>query len=266
VKVLLRGRGLAGLVLVLGVVALGLLAPVIAQHSPTAQIPGANLLPASSRFPLGTDVVDRDILSRVLFGIRADLVIIFVAVPVGALIGTIVALVGTLNRYTDVVVARLFDLALAFPAVILAIALVAITGPGLTTVAIVVIAVEAPLFGRLLRSEILRIRALPFVEAAQLLGAGRWWVLRRHIVPNAAEPLIVQLALSASVAVFLETALSFLGIGVRPPDPSLGTILNDAIPNLSENPWFGIGPLVVITALVLGFQLMAQAIGKHRRV
>lgn len=262
---LLHGRGLAGILLVLGVFALGLAAPLLSSYDPTAQLPAANLLGPSLAHPLGTDQVNRDLLSRVLYGIRVDMLVVFVAVPVAAAIGTAIGVLTAGNAVADAVTQRVFDVVFAFPAVILAIGLTALVGPGTRTVMIVIVAVEVPLFGRLLRTSILRVRELPYVQAAEAIGAGRWWVMRRHVLPNAAEPLVVQLALSMSVAVFLESAMSFLGIGVRPPNPSLGSVLSDSLDNLSINPMFAVGPLLVVAALVLGFQLVAQAVGASRR-
>jgi len=262
---LLHGRGLVGLLLVGTVFLLGLLAPVIAPFHPNEQLPHANLLSASSAHWFGTDDVNRDVLSRVLHGIRVDVLVVFVAVPLGALIGCLFALVSTINGVSDVLTQRFFDVVLAFPAIILAIGLAAVTGPGIGPVLAVIVLVEIPVFGRLLRTSILRVRELPFTEAATVMGAGQWWVLRRHLIPNSAEPLLVQLALSMTVAVFLESAMSFIGIGVRPPSPSLGSIIADSVANLDANPWFAVGPLIVVAALVLGFQLIAQALASARR-
>lgn len=262
---LLRGRGLVGLLLVLLVFAAGLCAPWLTSYGPNEQIENANLLPSSWSHWLGTDAVNRDVLTRVLYGIRVDVLVAFIAVPLGAVIGALIGIASTLNSAADVVVQRVFDVLFAFPAIIFAIGLTAITGPGLRTVIIVVAAVEVPLFGRLLRTSILRVREQLYVQAAEVIGARRWWVLRRHVLPNAAEPIFVQLALSMSVAVFLESAMSFMGIGVRPPDPSLGSVISDSLDNLDINAMFAVGPLLAVGVLVLGFQLIAQAIGAHRR-
>jgi peptide/nickel transport system permease protein len=262
---LLHGRGVAGLILIGIVVLLGIFAPLLAPFDPNQQLPDANLLPASSIHWLGTDQVNRDVLSRVLYGIRIDLVIIFVAVPIGALIGGGLALIASLTNPSDVALQRLFDVLLAFPSLILAIALTAVMGPGALTIVIVIALVEIPVFGRILRSGILTVRSLSFVDVAETLGARKHWVLRKHVLPNAAEPLWVQVALSLSVAVFLESAMSFLGIGVRPPDPSLGSLVSDAVTYLDINPALALGPLVIIIVLVLGFQLLAQGIGAARR-
>ncbi|GAA2795759.1 ABC transporter permease [Saccharopolyspora taberi] len=262
---LLRGRGLAGLTIVGLVFAAGLAAPLLTRYAPGEQLQGANLLAASSAHWFGTDELNRDVFSRVLHGIRVDLLISVVAVPFGAVAGGVVGVLSTVHRTFDVVLQRAIDVLLAFPNLILAIGLTAVLGPGLTTIGIVVVAVEIPVFARLLRTEVLRVRESQFVEAAEVIGAGRARILRAHVLPNSLEPLIVQFALSMSVAVFLEGAMSFLGLGVRPPEPSLGSILNTSLNYLDANPMFAVGPLVVIALLVLGFQLIAQQAGAARR-
>ncbi|HEU5483902.1 MAG TPA: ABC transporter permease, partial [Microlunatus sp.] len=263
---LLRGRGLAGLILLALLVVAGLLAPWLAPYPPNEQLTGANLLRPSAAHVFGTDHVNRDVFSRTLYGIRTDLVIVFVAVPIGALLGTCAALLGTVFGVLDVALQRTFDVVLAFPTLIFAIGLTAVIGPGATTVIIVIAVLETPIFARLLRSSILKVRALPYVETAEAIGARPGWVLRRHILPNAAEPLGVQLALSLSLAVFVESAMSFLGIGVRPPTPSLGSLIADGIDYVDSNLGFVLGPLVVVVILVLSLQLIAQGLGAARRV
>ncbi|KAA5834545.1 ABC transporter permease [Saccharopolyspora hirsuta] len=252
-------RGLVGALVVGVVFAAGLAAPLLAPFAPETQVEGANLLGPSAAHWFGTDELNRDVLSRVLHGIRVDLLISFAAVPLGALTGIAVGVASTAHRVLDVVVQRALDVLLAFPNLILAIALTAVLGPGLSTIFAVVVAVEIPVFARLVRSEVLRVRELEFVTAAEVIGARRGRILRTHVVPNSVGPLIVQTALSMSIAVFLEGAMSFLGLGVRPPEPSLGSTLNGSLNYLDANPAYAVGPLLVIAALVLGFQLIAQA-------
>ena len=263
---LTHGRGLAGAVLVGIVVLLGALAPVLAPFAPDEQLDASFLLGPSSTHWLGTDDVNRDVLSRVLFGIRADLVIVFVAVPAGAILGSLIGLVAGIRGYTDVFAQRVFDVILAFPALVLAIALTAVLGPGVRAIVLVIVLAEIPVFGRLIRTSVLRVRELPYVEAAVVSGASTGWVLRKHVLPNSIEPLGVQLALSMSVAVFIEGAMSFLGIGVVPPTPSLGSILSDGNRYLETNPLFAVGPLVVVSLLTLGFLLISQAFAHARRL
>ncbi|WP_210741716.1 ABC transporter permease [Nocardia veterana] len=254
----------AGLIALIALAGLG--ADLLTDYDPLAQIPGANLLRPGGTHWLGTDQLNRDVFSRVLHGIRIDLLIVFTAVPLGAVIGAAIGLLGSVNTVADVLAQRVFDLILAFPALIFAIALTAITGPGAHAVFVVIVAAEVPIFGRQIRTAVLAIREQSYVEAAEVIGAGTWWTLRKHVLPNAVEPLAVQLSLSLSVAVFLDSAMSFIGIGVRPPQPSLGSIIAESIANMDANPAFAVGPLAVVAALTLGFLLIAQGLGRARRI
>ncbi|MFE1595602.1 ABC transporter permease [Nocardia sp. NPDC058705] len=265
-RALRHGQGLAGILLVVTVALAGLFAGVLTSYDPLTQIPDANLLGPSAQHWLGTDHLNRDVAARVLAGIRIDLLIALLAVPIGAVIGALVGLAATVHPVADVTAQRVFDLILAFPTLILGIMLAAITGPGWHAVVIVIIAAEIPIFGRQIRTAVLAVREQPFVEAAEVIGADPWWTLRKHVLPNVIEPLGVQFALSLSVAVFLEGAMSFIGIGVRPPQPSLGSLIAGSIANLDANPWIAIGPLTVVAALTLGFLLIAQALGRARRL
>lgn len=262
---LLRGTGLVGTLLVLTVVAAGLLGPLLSSFGTDQQIDGAYLLPPSATHWFGTDDVNRDVLTRTLTGIRVDLLIIATAVPIGAAIGTLVGLVSATAPVADSLAQRAFDVILAFPALILGITLAAILGPGAVTVGIVIAIAEVPVFGRLVRTSVLRIREQPYVEAARVSGAGTVRILLRHVLPNSAEALCVQLALSLSLGVFIEGALGYLGVGVVPPTPSLGSLISAGNSYLETNPWFSIGPLIVISMLVLGLYLIAQSISTGRR-
>ncbi|WP_129843713.1 ABC transporter permease [Streptomyces sp. RFCAC02] len=257
-------RGIAGLVLVGLVAAAGLLAPVIAGPAPTEQSADALTGPGAAHL-LGTDEVGRDLLSRVLYGIRTDLGIILVGVPVAAVGGSVLALAATAWRPADVVVQRLFDLVLAFPGLILGLAITAVLGPGYWPVILVIALAEAPGFGRVLRGSVLLQREREYAVAARAGGAGPVRVLLRHVLPNAVDPVVVQLAVSLPAAVFIEGAMSFLGIGVKPPDPTLGSVLSQAMPYLSTHPHIAVPPLVAVTALVLGFTLIAEALNKGVR-
>lgn len=258
-------RARIGLGLVGAVVLAGLLAPLIAGHGPTDQS-GLSLAPAGTPgHPLGTDDLGRDLLSRVLYGIRADLGIITIAVPIGAALGCLFALAAAAHPVLDTIVQRLFDLILAFPGLILALAVTAILGPGRLPVVLVIALAEIPAFGRLLRGGILVQREREYVTAARVGGSSGPRVLVRHILPNAADPLIVQVAVSLTVAVFIEGAMSFLGVGVRPPEPTLGSVLSQSMPYLAQAPNFAAGPLITVTALVLGLSLIAEALNREVR-
>ncbi|WP_327674732.1 ABC transporter permease [Kitasatospora sp. NBC_00458] len=261
---LLTGRGLTGLALV-GVVALaGLFAPLFTDFDPNAQSALA-LAGPSAEHPFGTDDLGRDLFSRVLHGVTTDLALILGAVPVGALLGCSLALLAASHRWADVAVQRSFDLVLAFPGIILALAVTAVLGPGRWPVFIVIALAEIPGFGRQLRSGILVQREREYALAARVGGASRLRVLLRHVVPNAVDPLIVQTAVALSIGVFIEGAMSFLGLGVRPPEPTLGSILSQSVGYLSDHPTFAAAPLAATTALVLGFTLIAEALNRGIR-
>ncbi|GGV98361.1 peptide ABC transporter substrate-binding protein [Streptomyces narbonensis] len=262
---LATARGRTGLGLVLLVVLAGLLAPLLAGHGPTDQSALALAGPGTPGHPLGTDDLGRDLLARLLHGIRADLGIIAVAVPLGAVLGCLLALAAACHPLADTVVQRAFDLVLAFPGLILALAVTAILGPGRVPVILVIALAEIPVFGRLLRTGILVQRGREYVTAARVGGTSGGRILTRHILPNAADPLVVQFAVSLTVAVFIEGAMSFLGVGVRPPEPTLGAVLSQSMPYLAQAPHFAAGPLVTVTALVLGLSLTAEALSREIR-
>ncbi|MEU2544181.1 ABC transporter permease [Streptomyces roseolus] len=262
---LATARARTGLALVGAVVLAGLLAPLLAGHPPTDQS-ALTLAPLGTPgHPLGTDDLGRDLLSRLLYGIRADLGIIAVAVPLGAVLGCLLALAAATHPAVDTAVQRAFDLILAFPGLILALAVTAVLGPGRLPVVLVVALAEVPVFGRLLRAGVLAQRSREYVTAARVGGTSARRILTRHVLPNAADPLVVQFAVSLTVAVFLEGAMSFLGVGVRPPEPTLGAVLSQSMPHLAQAPHFAAGPLVTVTALVLGLSLVAEALNREVR-
>ncbi|MFF2254412.1 ABC transporter permease [Streptomyces sp. NPDC058142] len=258
-------RARTGLVLVGAVILAGLLAPLLAGHGPTDQSGQSLAALGTPGHPLGTDDLGRDLLSRVLYGIRADLGIIAIAVPAGAALGCLFALVSAAHPVADTAVQRVFDLLLAFPGLILALAVTAILGPGRLPVILVIALAEIPVFGRLLRGGVLVQREREYVTAARVGGSSARRVLVRHILPNAADPLVVQIAVSLTVAVFIEGAMSFLGVGVRPPEPTLGAVLSQSMPYLAQAPHFAAGPLITVTALVLGLSLIAEALNREIR-
>ncbi|MEV6157826.1 ABC transporter permease [Nonomuraea sp. NPDC052129] len=252
----------AGLVIVAALFVLGTLAPWIAPHGFDAQS-SDSFAGVSASHLLGTDEFGRDVFSRVLFGIRQDVVVAGLAVPIGGLLGIALGLLCGSHRIVDSIVQRVFDVQLAFTALVLGVAVSATAvGPGMTAIVVTCVVVNVPLFGRLTRSAIQAQRSRDYVVAAEVVGASRGRVLLRHILPNALDTLIVQAALSLSTAVFIEGAMSFVGIGVRPPAPSLGSLLRTSVNFLDQNPWYALGPIIVVTALVLGFNLIADGLNR----
>jgi peptide/nickel transport system permease protein len=248
-----------GLVLLGLLLLCGVLAPVLAPYPANAQSAAA-LAGPTGRHLLGTDELGRDVLSRVLYGIREDALAIFVAVPIGAVVGIGLGLLSGAARWLDTVLQRLFDIMLAFTALIAGVTVASIIGPGLMTVMVTIAVVNVPLFGRLTRTAVLSLRHRDFVVAAGIVGASPRRVLMRHVLPNGIDPLIVQLALSLSLAVFIEGAMSFIGLGVLLPQPSLGNMLQRSVNYLDRNAFYALGPMIVVTLLVLAFQLVADGL------
>ncbi len=250
-----------GLSLALAIFALGVLSPLIIPYPPEAQLFRAFLAP-SLEHPLGTDELGRDLLSRVLVGIRQDVLVSLIGVPIGALLGTALGLASGLNRWLDTVIQRAFDVNLAFTTLVMGLTVASIVGPGLPAIVITVVLVTIPLFGRLTRSAVRAQLGRDYITAARVVGVSPVRVLLRHVLPNAIDPLIVQIALSLALAVFIEGAMSFLGIGVRPPEPSLGSLLRTSMPFLTIAPLYAIAPMAIVTALVVSFNLAGDGLNK----
>lgn len=249
-------------VLVLFLMAIGLFAPFLPLQSPNLQ-GGQALAPPSAQHWLGTDEFGRDLFSRVIFGIRQNALVGVVAVPLGAVIGVVLGLASGLNRVFDAVLQRVLDVSLAFSTLIMGIVVAAIVGAGSEAVIITVTLVNIPLFGRLTRSAVRSQQVRDYVTAARVTGAGPIRVLVRHVLPNAVDALIVQTALSLSIAVFIEGAMSFVGIGVRPPEPSLGSLLRSSSSFLAVSPLYAIAPMVLLTALVLCFNIIGDGLNRR---
>lgn len=262
---LLRGlrspSAIVGIVIITITVLLGVLAPILTPFSPYQQTSEA-FLPPSAEHLLGTDEYGRDLLSRVLFGIRQDLLVGVVAVPIGVVVGTVLGALSAMSKFADTIIQRTLDVSLAFTGLVMGVTVAAIVGPGMPAVLITVALVNVPLFGRLSRNAIRGLKTREYVVAARIVGAPPLRVLFRHILPNALDPLIVQTALSLSMAVFIEGAMSFVGIGVRPPDASLGALLRTSVTFLDRAPMYAIAPMVVVTAMVLAFNLIGDGLNK----
>lgn len=238
-----------------------LAAPLFLQYSPDAQS-AASLVPPSAKHLLGTDELGRDLLSRVVYGIRVDLIVGLIAVPIGGVIGIAIGLFTSTNTVADTVVQRSFDIVLAFTGMVLGLTIAALIGGGLFTVLLTVAIVNVPLFGRLVRTTVRTEMGKDYVTAARAIALPTRTILSRHILPNAIDPLLVQAGLSLSNAVFLEGAMSFIGLGVKPPDPSLGSVLRDSINFMTVSPLYAIAPMVVISLLVVAFNLISDGLNK----
>jgi len=253
--------GVVGGILLLFVVLAGVLAPLLAPYPPTeVHFSTPFQQPATVGFALGTDDLGRDILSRVLYGIRASLEVGALSVLVAVVVGVPLGLLAGYWRWVDAIVSRLADLMLAFPALVVAVGLAAINGGGLANAAIALGIAQVPTMLRVVRAETLRLRESDFVLAAHTMHAGPWRILGQHILPNALSAIIVQATVIMPTAVIGEAILSFLGLGIQPPNPSLGIMLSDAQQYLFRTAWPGIFPGVAILLICLGFNLFGDAL------
>jgi peptide/nickel transport system permease protein len=209
----------------------------------------------------GTDELGRDVFSRVLVAIAASLRVAVVSVALAAAIGVLVGvLAGYRGGWIDTVVMRVVDVMFAFPVLLLALAIVAVLGPGITTTMLAIGIVYIPIFARVARASALGVRVEPFVAVSRSMGTGDGYILVRHILPNIAGPLIVQLSLSLAFAILAEAALSFLGLGIQPPQPSLGRMIFDAQGFVTLAWWMAVFPGAAIFVMVLAFNLFGDGL------
>ena len=248
--------------LVAGAVLAAVFAPLIATHDPLrGDLRGAYLLAPSTAHLAGTDSQGRDVLSRVLFGARISLMVGIVSQGVAALLGvTLGLLAGYYGRWVDAILMRLADVTLAFPTLLLLIAIAAAIDPPLALVFVVIGAVGWAAMARLVRSQVLVLRGTDYVTAARALGAGGPRILLHHLLPNVRAQVIVATTLGAAGAMMAEAALSFVGLGVKPPTPSWGGMVADGRDLLRVAPWVSVAPGLALGLTVLGFNLLGDGL------
>ena len=236
-------------------------APVLSPHDPLAMASRSLLAPPGGPFPLGTDQFGRDLLSRLLYGARVSLAVSFASVVLALAGGGAAGIAsGYYGGRIDGLLMRVMDVIFAFPAVLLAIAIMAVAGTAVWTVIVAIGVVYTPQFARVSRAGVLATRGLEYVEAAAAMGAGARRILLRHILPNISAPLIVQTSLSLSLAILTESALSFLGLGTQPPTPSWGNMLAESRRFMALAPWTAVFPGATIATVVLGFNLLGDGL------
>jgi ABC-type dipeptide/oligopeptide/nickel transport system permease subunit len=261
-RALLGSRTAAfGLALTTLLVLVALLAPWLAPYRQDEIHPLDSLTPPSAAYLLGTDDLGRDILSRIIYGARVSLMVAGIAIGIAALVGVPLGLAaGYAGGALDSLLMRLMDALLAFPAILLAIALMAVLGPSLHNAMIAIGIIYVPAFARITRANVLSLREVEFVEAARALGAGSVYVAALVILPNCLSPIIVQGSLAVANAILVEAALSFLGLGVQPPDPSWGSMLAFGRSLLSQAPWYATFPGIAIFVTVLSLNFLGDGL------
>ncbi len=250
-----------GLVIIFLLVAVAVLAPVLAPVPPDAQNLRQRLQPPSAAHWFGTDEYGRSMLSRVIYGTRVSLLTGLIPVLVAGTIGTVLGLLAGFYRgWLDNVLMRIMDILLAFPSILLALAIVGALGPGITNAVIAVAVVSIPEYARIVRSVVLGVREEEFVQAANAVGVRSPGVIFRHILPSAFGPLSVQASLGIGFAILSLAGLSFLGLGIQPPAADWGEMLNRGRRFLPDSNWLLIFPGLAISLTVLGFNLVGDGL------
>jgi peptide/nickel transport system permease protein len=253
--------GAFGLVLVMLLVAGALGADLLSPFPPTKLAIRDRLLPPDWIHPLGTDHLGRDILSRVLYGGRIALTVSLTAVGGALTLGTTLGMIaGYGPRWLDNTLILLFDAVRSFPTILFALAVVTLTGPSLSTIVLIVVVTTTPVYGRIVRTQTLALKGQEFILAERAMGAGPVRVLLLHILPNLIGPLLILASMEIPVVIAIESGLSFLGLGVRPPTPSWGSILNDGYGFIRDTPWPVIAAGVPIVLTTLGFTFLGEAL------
>jgi len=260
-RILHSPKALTGSLLILAVVLMALLAPWIAPYDPLALDPAAGTMPPSAGHLLGTDFFGRDVLSRMIWGARPSLIIGFASVAIGCVVGSAIGLVaGFFRGWVDTVLMRPIDVLLSFPIVVLALALVAALGASLMNLILTISLLFIPRFARVVRAEAMALRELDYVDAARASGQTPFRIIQRHLLPNAMAQIIVTCTVFMANAILVEAGLSFLGVGVTPPDPSWGNMLAEGRTNILGAPWLTTFPGLVLTATLIGFNLLGDAL------
>lgn len=253
--------GRIGFVIVASFALAAVFAPVLAPHNPNAVDVVDKFASPSKEFPLGTDHLGRDVLSRLLFGARLSIGATLVAAALISLVGLLLGmLAGYLGGIVDTVISRTMDVVLGFPSLLLALAVTGVLGPGLRNITIAVTVVWWAEYARLVRSAAVVLREKPYIEAARALGASRTRILGRHLLPNLVGPIVVRTTLELGLVLLGISALSFLGLGVTPPAAEWGAMLSEGRSYLSQAPQMMLFPGTAIFLMVLGFNLLGDAL------
>ncbi|MDC3412277.1 ABC transporter permease [Aquibacillus sp. 3ASR75-11] len=250
-----------GLCLILLLILTAIFAPVIATYDPTeVQLLDRYQAPSSEHW-LGTDELGRDIFSRIVYGSRISIQVGVIAVGISAIVGILLGgIAGYFGRWVDQIIMRIIDILMAFPSILLAIALVAVLGPSLTNAMIAVGIVGVPQFARIVRSTVLSVKETEYIEAARAIGAKSNRILFQHVLPNCTAPIIVQATLGIGTAILDAAGLSFLGLGAQPPAPEWGAMLSDGRAALQTSPWVITFPGIAIFLVVLAFNLFGDGL------
>lgn len=261
-KRLLKRSGVAtaGFVIILFLLAVAVLGPVFVKTDPYEMASMPLMSPGESNL-LGTDMLGRDVAARLIYGARTSLKLGIISVGLAVAVGLPLGLAaGYFGGAVDNAIMRLMDIIFAFPPLLLAIVIAAVLGPGMTNAMLAIGIVYIPRMARIVRGPVLTVRTMEFVNAAEALGSTNFRTIFRHVLPNVLAPVMVQVTLNLSTAILAEAALSFLGLGAQPPEPSWGSMLNEGRLILELAPWLSIFPGAAIMLAVLGFNLLGDGL------
>lgn len=260
-RVLSDISGVIGLVSVLLIILLAIFAEWVAPYDPNAVNVANRLADPNELHWLGTDHLGRDLLSRIIFGARVALMVSIPAVVIAAVVGLILGLIaGFYGGLVESAILTLFDIVRSFPSLLLAIAVIALTGPSLTMVIVIMGLTSFPDYGRLIRAQTLKAKEEEFVTAARALGCNTPRIMVRHLMPNVIAPLFILMAMDIPVVITFEAGLSFVGLGVPPPTASWGTILREGYGYVRASPWMVVFGSVALVIATLGFTYFAEAL------
>jgi peptide/nickel transport system permease protein len=252
--------GIIGAVIILATVLVALVGPLVWRTDYASQASRRLLAPTAAQ-PLGTDQLGRDQLSRIIHGAQVSLQVGMISVVIALVTGTIIGIAaGFYGRAVDAALMRVVDIMFAFPGIVLAIVIAGLLGPSRTNAMIAIGIVYTPAFARVVRGSTLSVLSLPYVEAARSLGISDIRIILRHLLPNITAPLIVLTTVYLSTAILTEAALSFLGLGTQPPEPSWGSMLNASRSYMERAPWLAIAPGLAIMVVVLGFNFLGDGL------
>ncbi len=253
--------GVIGLFIVLFYIIVSIFGPMLSPYDPNESNFDESLIPPSKQHWFGTDLHGRDVLSRVIVGARTSFTISISAVAIAVFIGILLGSIsGYVGGWIDELIMRFLDIFMAFPEILLAIAIVAILGPGKINIVIAIAVFSFPSFARITRATVMSVKNNEYVEAAKAIGESSWSILTRYILPNALSPVIVQATLRMGTAILTISSLGFLGLGVKAPEAEWGTDLALARSYLEFAPWLSIFPGIAIVFVVLGFNFFGDAL------
>lgn len=250
-----------GTVIILIFLCIAIFAPLLTSYNPTAQNMNERLLPPSSQHVFGTDQYGRDVYTRVIYGARVEVWIIFIVSIISITIGLVVGIIaGYFGGVVDEVLMRITDMFLAFPRLVLAMVLTAALGPNLTNTMIAIALVDWTVYARLGRAEAMKVKSQPYIEAIRAVGANDFRIIVFHVLPMSISPVIVQLTLRMGTIILTAAGLGFLGLGAQPPTPEWGAIVSDGRSYLVDQWWITTFPGIAIAIVVLGFNLLGDGI------